>query len=132
MTLNWYVATLIIVSRHKGEPQHLPLCAEQIRLIRAHSADEAYEKALQLGRAEEHAYESIDGNNVSWEFVGLEDLEEIEGKSIRDGREVRNRFFNHAHPNNLVSEQERLSVFLTSKHEQPQENKLPNERFLSD
>ena len=132
MPTYWYVATLIIVSRVENKPEDSKVCAEQIRLLRAQDADEAYEKALQLGHAEEHSYINMNGNTLFWEFVGLENLEQLEEKRIRDGREIRNRFFEHNKPESLTSSKERLAVYLASKPHQSQESKLLNEHLPVD
>ena len=44
------------------------------RLIRAHSPEEAYDKALRLGQEKEITYENSDGKGVKIVFRGLTDL----------------------------------------------------------
>jgi hypothetical protein len=84
----WYVATLIVQCRVANEPPST--CDEQIRLIHAVDADHAYEKALWLGKQEEITYLNEYGETVCWEFIGLENLEELEGR-LRDGVEIKSR-----------------------------------------
>ena len=112
MKKQWYVATLIVQCR-VGDQQDGPFtCDEQIRLIRAVDAEEAYQKALQLGKGEEVVYQNSDGEDVFWEFVGLEDLEELFDKTISDGREIRSRLSEQDRPSELVCDKAALSVFV--------------------
>jgi Domain of unknown function (DUF4288) len=46
-------------------------------LVRADSPDEAYSKALELGREGELSYENYDGKQVTYVFRGLRDLNVI-------------------------------------------------------
>jgi uncharacterized protein DUF4288 len=122
MKQKWYIATLIIRSRVGDEPGPYT-CDEQIRVIRAFNADAAYEKAVQISTGEEQTYENSDGENVFWEFVGLEDLEELDS-AIRDGTDIRSRLFGHPNPESLVSLRERLQIFQTATNAPPRKNRI--------
>lgn len=111
MKSKWYVATLIMKTVISARPDDTPACDKQVRVLRASSADEAYEKAMALGRMEEHAYENTYGEIVRWEFVGLVDLDEISARTIRDGTEIKSRIFENASPETLVSSKEQLAVY---------------------
>lgn len=113
MKSRWYVATLIMRTVINARPSDTPACDEQVRVLRASSADEAYEKAVELGRMEEHAYENTYGETVSWEFAGLVDLDEISARVIRDGTEIKSRIFEHRSPETLVSSKEQLAIYLS-------------------
>jgi len=104
-----YIATLVIACRVEDGSEDLT-CDEQIRIIRAPNAEVAYEKALQLGKGGETAYENRYGQKVTWEFVGLDDLDELDN-TIHDGVEIRSRLFGHRNPASLVREKADLSVF---------------------
>lgn len=97
---HWYVATLIIRCRVENQPAPWT-CDEQVRVIRAANDDEAYDKAVALGKSEETVYKNGDGEDVFWEFIGLEDLTELDS-AIRDGTEIRSRLFGHQDPASLV------------------------------
>jgi hypothetical protein len=71
----WYLADLIVEMRIDGEPRSL--IHINTLLVRADSPEEAYEKALELGRQEEHSYENTDDKVVSLIFRGLKDLNVI-------------------------------------------------------
>jgi hypothetical protein len=64
---------------------------------------------------------------VSWIFVGLEDLEELD-VSIHDGTELRNRFFKHKDPSSLASQKDDLSVFLPEHSERQKVSRIITER----
>jgi len=90
-------------------------CFEQIHLIEAEDGDLAYKKALQLGKTHEHSYENYEGNTVYWEFVGLENLEELLDEMIQDGSEIRSRVLLVEDPQKLVRDKEGLTIFISEK-----------------
>lgn len=91
MTEAWWCATLIIYSSVKDPETGMFLCDEQIRILRAETADSALIKAFQIGKAQEHSYESIDGHIVSWIFAGVRELEEISDERLDDGTEIKSK-----------------------------------------
>ena len=105
----WYVATLVIACRVEDDSEDLT-CDEQIRIIRAPNAEIAYEKALKIGQDEENSYQNMYGQTVTWAFVGLDDLDELDN-TIHDGVEIRSRLFGHRNPASLVRTKADLSVF---------------------
>jgi hypothetical protein len=56
-------------------------------LVRADSAEEAYEKALQYGGQQENTYTNSDGRTVNVRFRGLRDLYVVYDQ-IEDGAEL--------------------------------------------
>ena len=83
----WYVAVAVLQSEIQAPVVDPPLFDHQVRLLRAPNAEAAYERALFLGRSEEHSYKNVDGRKVRWKFLGLHDLVELDG-DVRDGAEV--------------------------------------------
>jgi hypothetical protein len=63
----------------------------QIRVIRASNDELAYEKAMQLGKKENHSYCNSAGEQVTWEFLGLGNLKCLGQKRISDGTEIHSR-----------------------------------------
>ncbi|MBA3873805.1 MAG: DUF4288 domain-containing protein [Anaerolineae bacterium] len=107
----WYIATLVIAIKVEDVGDDVdPTCEEQIRAIRAPNAEAAYEKALQIGKSEETAYLNMYGQTVTWTFVGLDDLDELDNR-MHDGVEIRSRLFGHLTPTSLVRAKADLSVF---------------------
>jgi hypothetical protein len=107
-----YITTIIMASSVEGDEGKTTVCEEQIRLIRATSRSEAYRKAIRIGLSEEHSYKNANDATVYWRFLGLENLEQLSQKNLRDGQELRSRYFRHPDPTSLTRQQERLSVFL--------------------
>jgi hypothetical protein len=101
--------------RIEGQPQIPVTCFEQVHLIEAENDDSAYEEAIQLGKSEEHSYKNFQGRTVYWEFVGLENLEEILDETLQNGTEVRSRRLIVDDPSTLVRGKERLTIFISKK-----------------
>jgi enterochelin esterase-like enzyme len=109
----WFVATIILKCEVAGEPT-VPnewTCLQQIHVLRALDREEAYEKAIELGKSLEHSYLNVEEQVVTWTFVGLENLEELPVKVIRDGTEIWGRIFSTQAPDALVVDKDGLSVF---------------------
>ena len=84
----WYVAVLIVEIGVHGQRERRPLFDRQIRLVTAASHEQAYKKALRLGREENRSYLNPKGDIVRWKFVGLADLDLMRGGKLTDGVEV--------------------------------------------
>ena len=109
----WYVATIILKCEVEKEPT-IPIewtCLQQIHVLRAPNREEAYEKAVKIGESQEQSYLNSQQQEVYWSFVGLENLEELSSKVIRDGTEIWGRIFSTQSPDALVVERDGLSVF---------------------
>lgn len=113
MKRNWFVATIILKCEVAGAPTAVGewTCIQQIHLLRAPDRETAYEKAIALGQSQASMYLNSQTQLVTWTFVGLENLEELADKTIRDGSEVWGRVFSTHSPQALVVEKEGLSVF---------------------
>jgi hypothetical protein len=67
-----------IVFRIEGQAERIAQFDEQLRLIKAPSAAEAYEKAVYIGLAEEGPVNNLNGTTLNWKFVGIVGLIEIQ------------------------------------------------------
>src|SRR5262249_20055632 len=81
----WYVADVVLEHRIDGDPENV--VHVNTHLVEAGSPDEAYEKALALGRAREHEYENTDGRAVRVGFRGLRELNVVH-EPLEDGAEI--------------------------------------------
>ncbi len=81
----WYLAEIVIEITIAGDSRNV--VHRNTVLLRADSPDQAYEKALARGKAEESDYENIEGNRVLFKFKGLRDLLVIYDK-LEDGAEL--------------------------------------------
>ena len=114
----WYVAVFVLHSEVYAPVADAPLFDHQVRLIRASDAEAAYERALFLGRGEEHSYRNADGQEVRWKFLGLHDLVELETEP-EDGSELYS-FLRDAQGAFEVMPKDKLTVFyVRSMPDQP-------------
>jgi hypothetical protein len=81
----WYLADVVLEHRIDGDAQNV--VHVNTHLVEAGSPDEAYEKALALGRGGEEEYENTDGRRVRVVFRGLRELNVIH-EPLEDGAEI--------------------------------------------
>ncbi len=75
--MNWYVAKLVF-NVVTGNGNHTPQFDEQIRLIEAEDAHQAFFKARFLGASEQDEFMTEDLNDVRWIFVDVCELKPVE------------------------------------------------------
>lgn len=117
MRKKWFVSTIILKCEIAGEPS-IPnewTCIQQINVLRAENRDIAYERAMMIGKSQEATYLNDIGQQISWKFVGLENLEELSNKVIKDGTEIWGRVFHTNNPTSLVVDKNGLSVFFNDE-----------------
>ncbi len=102
MEEGWYIAKLVLLCQVGNDDPGPWLCDEQVRVIRAISKSQAYEKAVHLGKDAEHTYTNDSGEMVSWSFLGLSDLDVLGNDVIGDGTEITYRLFDTDDPLALV------------------------------
>lgn len=98
----WWCATIIICSSVIDEEDGRTLCDEQIYLLKADDLESATKKAAEIGKRQEHSYESIQGQTVYWRFVGLQNVNELSDQDIVDGSEIRSKLVRVADPRILL------------------------------
>lgn len=81
----WYIADVVLEHRIEGDMRNV--VHVNTHLIEADGPDEAYEKAMVLGRDSEHDYQNTDGCLVQVTFRGLRELNVIHEK-LEDGAEL--------------------------------------------
>ncbi len=109
----WFVSTIILKCEIAGEPS-IPnewTCIQQVNVLRAENREIAYEKAIAFGNSQESTYLNANGQQISWIFVGLENLEELDNQIIKDGTEIWGRVIRTNDPDSLVVDKNGLSVF---------------------
>lgn len=86
--MNWYLSKIIfrIIC---GEGNHTPQFDEQLRLIFAHNEEEAFDKAMSIGRREQDGFYNHDQQLVQWKFINVAELYRISG--LLDGAEMYSR-----------------------------------------
>jgi hypothetical protein len=106
----WYIAVIVIASRVARSETYTPLLDLQYRLLRAPSHEDAYQRALLLGQEERLSYKNADRQTVTWTFLGLHDLREIDVTELSDGVEVYSQV-RRASPEQYVAAKEQLTCF---------------------
>ena len=108
----WYVAELIMELTVDGDPQNV--VHKNLVLIKAASPEEAYQKALELGKAGENSYSNPKGKLVTTKFRGLGHLDVILD-ALEHGAEI--QFEEHVDVSadqikKWIHRKEELNVFL--------------------
>ena len=62
-----------------------------MRVIRSTSPEGAYRRAGTLGTEGEHSYRNADGDAMSWQFLGVAELDELLSDDLVDGATERLR-----------------------------------------
>ena len=71
----WYVAELVVEANIAGDSRNV-IHINSV-LVHAHSPEDAYRKALELGNSEETQYANPAGSLVRWHFRGLREIWEM-------------------------------------------------------
>ena len=86
--MNWYL-TKIVYQIICGDGNHTPQFDEQLRLIAAPSAQEAFCKAQRIGRTEEETFLNERKDLVKWRFIDVCELYQL--NELIDGAEIYSR-----------------------------------------
>jgi hypothetical protein len=81
----WYLADVVIEHIIEGDSRNVVHI--NTHLIEAESPEQAYEKAMALGRDREYTYANTDGKQVRMVFRGLRELNVIHD-ALEDGAEM--------------------------------------------
>jgi len=111
----WYLAEIVMHITVENDPR--PVVHTNMVLVEASSNEEAYEKALQLGKEEEQTYENIEGKQVEFRFRGLHDLNLIHDE-LEHGAEIiysEDIGMNESQIEALVAPKQNLGIFAPRK-----------------
>ena len=86
--MNWYLAKIVyrIIC---GDGNHVAQFDEQLRLVGAADRQEAFEKAVNIGRQEEDTFRNHMEQLVQWQFVNVPELYRL--NELLDGAEIYSR-----------------------------------------
>src|SRR5215212_9015663 len=86
--MKWYLAKIVyrIIC---GQGEHTGQFDEQLRLISASNVDEAFEKAIAIGKSEQETFYNIKQQLVQWQFVNVAELYYL--SELIDGAELYSR-----------------------------------------
>ena len=82
----WYLAEIVVQITVEGDVRNV--VHTNLVLVRADSPEEAYQKAIELGTANEASWENIDGKHVTFRFRGLRDLNVVLSSKLEHGVEL--------------------------------------------
>ena len=71
--MNWYLAK-IVFEIICGDGNHTPQFDEQLRLIEAGSAAEAFDRAIEIGESENDEFTNESRKLVQWKFINVSEL----------------------------------------------------------
>lgn len=123
--MKWYVAEIIVRCRVGKPSNRRALYDRQIKILRAPTDEAAYKRALALGKAENLSYKNSAGEKVSWEFLGLGNLELLLKKTISDGTEIHSRLA-RGNPRSEVRRKRDLTVFWAERNKHKTASELLN------
>ncbi len=123
--MSWYVAELIVSCRVGKSPKGRTLYDRQVKVLRASTHEAAYQRALKLGKEENHSYKNSAGEKVFWRFVGLGNLEVLQDKEISDGTEVYSRL-QRGRPESEICRKRDLTVFWGERNKHKTAGELLN------
>jgi len=86
--MNWYLAKMIYRITC-GDGHHQPQFDEQLRLLQAHSREEAVNKARLFGIQEEESFFNQQQQLVRWAFINISEIYSLDG--LVDGAEIYSR-----------------------------------------
>lgn len=89
--VNWYIAGIMlrfeVNGENNGNLNRRCVAWENQHLVKAKNPDEAYKKALKIGKESESEYINTDGESVKWIFEGLTTLIAL-FEELEDGAEI--------------------------------------------
>ena len=83
--MNWYIAKLVFninINNGSNNSQF----DEQLRLLEASEPGSAFAKARALGRREEDSFLNEKGENVTWKFIDVSDVQPL--SELKHGAEI--------------------------------------------
>jgi hypothetical protein len=121
----WYLADIVLEHVIEDDPRNL--VQVNTHLVEAESPEQAYDKALALGRNAEQEYANTDGKRVRVLFRGLRELNVIH-EPLEDGAELMYRESAGVPEDELrgwVTAKGRLGVFAPIESKQGGPNYMP-------
>lgn len=108
--MRWYVAEIIVRCRIGKSSKGKLLYDRQFKVLRTCTHEAAYQRAVKLGKEENHSYKNSAGDKVSWQFVGLSNLEMLHDEDIVDGTEIFSRL-QRGNPKSEIRRKRDLTIF---------------------
>src|SRR5258708_34569840 len=97
--MNWYLSKLVFQITC-GDGDHTAQFDEQLRLISATSKEEAFLKAMQIGKEEEETFYNLRQQLVRWQFINVCEVYKLH--ELIDGTEVYSKIEERDDANNYI------------------------------
>lgn len=107
--MNWYIAK-IVFNISAENTQHTPQFDEQLRLISAENAEEAFLKARTLGINEEDSFLNDNQNRVKWEFINVAEIVAI--TKLEDGMELYSQIHETSEASSYINTVHQKAIFI--------------------
>ena len=111
--MNWYVAKLVFRVT-SGSGDHQAQFDEQLRLISADNEYQAFEKATNIGYANQDSFVNVQKQMVKWQFIDVAELNAI--SSLNDGAELYYNIHEAADPDLYIAWAHHKSALLGVKN----------------
>ena len=89
--MGWYSARIVFESEIDGPPDPKQLREHSIRVLLADTDDAALKKAKELGMASEHSHRNSEGEQITWRFRYVAEVQELFEERLEEGVEVFSR-----------------------------------------
>ncbi len=111
----WYLADIVLEFTIQDDPENI--VHVNVTLIHAHTPEEAYDRAIEIGKQSETAYENTEGKIVKATFRGLRDLNVIHEELEHGSEIIYEQLIDLSEEQiaNLVHAKQALSVFRLSR-----------------
>ena len=110
--MNWYLAK-IVFQILCGEGEHTAQFDEQLRLVSAANEEEAFQKALTIGRTEEDCFLNNRQQTVCWQFINVAELYRL--SELIDGAELYSNIRESEHPDHFIQNTHKKAVHIQEK-----------------
>lgn len=98
-----YSVSLFFKSIHSIPSKDEPLWEDSIILIEAIGKEEAKRKGELLGKKAEETYEAQKGDFVTWKFMRVESVCEIDDDKLKHGTELFSRFLRDSEVKSILT-----------------------------
>ena len=123
--MKWYVSEIIVQCSVGATKRKSLLYERQIKIFKAGNSEDAYKRALKLGKQENFSYRNTLNQIVHWKFIALVELDVLDEKP-KDGSEIYYSI-SRRKPKNEIKNKKDLSVFWCERNKSKPAIKLVKE-----
>jgi hypothetical protein len=113
LLMNWYITKIVFIISSEGHAAKNQF-DEQLRLVCATDAEEAFYKARTIGLSEENSFYNDKFNRVNWEFVNVTEVLPL--NQLEDGIEVYSRIHEAEEGSQYISVAHQKAIAIRRKY----------------